>query len=134
MVLNCVAVLACLLGVLAASPAAAVVSLQPVSGKVSIDRGDGFKPVGAPVEVNPGDRVMATPGGETTLVYSETCLVSVTALEVVTVASEPPCQAPSRVGRRGYLIGGAVVAGAAGIAIAVGTAVEDGASSAPASP
>ena len=65
--------------VLGAGPASSAVAatLQSVSGPVLVSQGSGFKPAAGPVQVNPGDQIMAKPGGSAEIVYADGCRVHV---------------------------------------------------------
>ena len=78
------------------SPAWAGMTVDPVKPQVSINRGEGFKPVTAPTGVSTGDRVMAGPGGHGKIVYGDGCVVDVYPGNVVTVPGK--CYMPMTAG------------------------------------
>ena len=80
--------------VLTASPSWAAV-VQPGLGNLTINQGQGFKPVTAAVSANVGDSVMVGPGGSATVVYEDGCKVDVRPGAVITVAPLSPCAAGS---------------------------------------
>jgi hypothetical protein len=80
--------------VLAASPAWAAV-VQPGSGNLTINQGQGFKPVTSASNANVGDSVMVGPGGSATIVYEDGCKIDVRPGAVVTIAPLSPCAAGS---------------------------------------
>ena len=80
--------------VLAASPSWATM-VQPGFGNLTINQGQGFKPVAAAVNANVGDSVMVGPGGSATIVYDDGCKVDVRPGAVLTVAPLSPCAAGS---------------------------------------
>ncbi len=48
-------------------------TLQPGSGQLSVNQGQGFQPVNSRIDANVGDSVMVGPGGSATLVYDDGC-------------------------------------------------------------
>jgi hypothetical protein len=73
-------------------------TLVSVTGKVLINRGDGFQQATSGIEAKAGDRLMADAGGSAKLVYPGGCQVKVTPGKVVSVGKQLPCTAPSLVG------------------------------------
>ena len=71
-------------------------TVDPVKPQVSINRGEGFKPVTAPTGVSTGDRVMAGPGGHGKIVYDDGCVVDVYPGNVVAVPGK--CYKPMTAG------------------------------------
>ena len=94
-------------------------SVDSIQGKVSINRGSGFKPLNGSTEANAGDQVMASPGGSANIVYPDGCVVKVDPGTVVTVQEPSPCKAGGDHPARPYIIGAAIVGGAVGIAVVV---------------
>ena len=103
--------------------------LQP---QVSVNRGDGYKPVTGASAVVAGDLVMAAPKGSARIVHDDGCVVEVQPGAVVAVQATSPCRAQtgdvnttaqegaaSTGSRRGYVIAGVVVAGIAGGVVAL---------------
>ena len=80
--------------VLVASPSWAA-TVEPGSGDLAINQGQGFKPVMSPVNANVGDSVMVGPTGAATIVYDDGCKVSVQPGAVTTIAPLSPCAAGS---------------------------------------
>jgi hypothetical protein len=80
--------------VLVASPSWAAV-VQPGFGNLTINRGQGFKPVTAAVNANVGDSVMVGPGGSAIVVYEDGCKVDVRPGAVTTIAPLSPCASGS---------------------------------------
>ena len=78
------------------TPAWAGMTLDPVKPQVSINRGEGFKPVTTPTSVSSGDRVMAGPGGHGKIVYADGCVVDVYPGNVLTVPGK--CYQPMTAG------------------------------------
>jgi hypothetical protein len=70
-------------------------TLQPGSGQLSVNQGQGFQPVSSRVDANAGDSVMVGPGGSATLVYDDGCKVNVQPGAVATVAPISPCASGS---------------------------------------
>ena len=60
-------------------------TLQSVSGPVLVNKGAGFKPTTGPVQIGPGDQVMAKPASSAEIVYADGCRVRVAQEAVVTV-------------------------------------------------
>jgi hypothetical protein len=71
--------------VLVASPSWAAV-VEPGYGDLTINQGQGFKPVTSRVSANVGDSVMVGPGGAATVVYEDGCKVDVRPGAVMTIA------------------------------------------------
>lgn len=113
---------AILLSVSAAHVEAA--TLEGLQGVVLVDRGGGYGAVQGPTQLNPGDSVIANPGGSASVVYPDGCKVPVVPGSVVAVGSQSPCSMETGAvenqalgGLFGFntttlLIGGVVVAGA----------------------
>jgi hypothetical protein len=80
---------------LVASPSWAAV-VEPGYGELTINQGQGFKPVTSRAKANVGDSVMVGPGGAATVIYDDGCKVSVQPGGVITVAPLSPCAAGSR--------------------------------------
>src|ERR1700734_2668864 len=70
-------------------------TLEPGQGNLSINQGQGFKPVNNRIDANVGDSVMVAPGGTATVVYDDGCQVSVGAGAVTTIAPLSPCASGS---------------------------------------
>src|SRR5260370_29148186 len=62
--------------VLVASPSWAAI-VEPSYGDLTINQGQGFKPVASRSNANIGDSVMVSPGGSATLTYDDGCKVNV---------------------------------------------------------
>jgi hypothetical protein len=110
-------------------------TVTDVSGKVSINRGDGFVQISSITAAKPGDRVMAGFGGTAEIVYDNGCRQKVEPGSLITVAPTPPCEKPTGAQAGGwvtqttlqtqpniwsYLLGGAAVGGIAAIAVSLG--------------
>jgi hypothetical protein len=80
--------------VLAASPSWAT-TVQPGIGNLTINQGQGFKPVTGQLDANVGDSVMVGPGGSATVVYEDGCKVDVQPGGVTTIAPLSPCASGS---------------------------------------
>jgi hypothetical protein len=93
------------------SSAASAATVETVEGQVSLNRGDGYRPIAVVAAAKSGDLVMASPGGSGKIVYADGCAVEVKPGTVIAVQSQSPCKTahPHRV--RNYLLGGAAVAG-----------------------
>ena len=84
----------CCCAMLLGSPARAA-TLEPAQGTLSINQGEGFRPVNARVDANVGDSVMVAPGGSATLVYDDGCKVDVQPGAITTIAPLSPCASGS---------------------------------------
>jgi hypothetical protein len=82
--------------VLAGSPCWAATIVEPGTGDLTINRGQGFKPAKKGAQVKVGDRVMVGPGGAATVVYDDGCKVDVQPGSVTTIAPLSPCASGSR--------------------------------------
>src|SRR5690349_1491225 len=80
--------------VLIASPSWAAM-IEPGSGDLTVNQGQGFKPVTSQVNANVGDSVMVGPGGAATVTYDDGCKVNVQPGAVATIAPLSPCAAGS---------------------------------------
>ena len=91
------------------------------AGTASVSTGGGYSSIPSGTEVGPGSKLIVSQGGSATIVYSSACQVSVSAGQVVTIPAQIPCTAGPGVsgGVTTYVIGGAVVAGGVGAAIAL---------------
>jgi hypothetical protein len=109
--------------VLIASPSWAA-TIEPGQGDLSINHGQGFKPINSRVDANVGDSVMVGPGGTATVVYDDGCKVNVQPGAVTTIAPLSPCASGSNAQNNsddgntlGVIAFGVVTAGVLGIAI-----------------
>ena len=80
--------------VLVASPSWAA-TVEPGFGDLTINQGQGFKPVTSRSNANVGDSVMVGPGGGATVVYDDGCKVRVQPGAVATIAPLSPCASGS---------------------------------------
>ena len=80
--------------VLVATPSWAAV-IEPGYGDLTINQGQGFKPVTSRANANVGDSVMVGPGGSATVVYDDGCKVNVQPGAVTTIAPLSPCASGS---------------------------------------
>jgi len=80
-----------LLAILSAGAAADAATLEGVEGTVLVDRGGGYATAHGPTQLNPGDSVIANPGGGAKVVYGDGCAVPVRPGSVVAVAGQSPC-------------------------------------------
>lgn len=77
------------------SASAWATSIEPGQGSLSINQGQGFKPVQSSATGNVGDSVMVGPGGSATIVYDDGCRVPVQPGGVATIAPLSPCASGS---------------------------------------
>lgn len=120
----------CVLALVSSTGMAWSASLVSVDGPVSVNNGQGFKPITEAVVLRPGDVVMASPGGSAKLSYDDGCVVGINAGSVVPVRATSPCaKLPEPMGATGsikgseqeiredhtghYLLTGAAIAGGA---------------------
>lgn len=80
--------------VLVAGPSWAA-TIEPGSGDLTINQGQGFKPAKTQTRANIGDSVMVGPGGTATIVYDDGCRVNVQPGAVATIAPLSPCASGS---------------------------------------
>jgi hypothetical protein len=78
---------------MASSSWAAIV--EPGLGDLTINQGQGFKPVSGRANAAVGDKVMVGPGGSATVIYDDGCKVNVQPGAVTSVAPLSPCAAGS---------------------------------------
>ncbi len=69
--------------------------VEPGYGDLTINRGQGFKPVASRTSANVGDSVMVGPGGSATVVYDDGCKVNVQSGAVTAIAPLSPCASGS---------------------------------------
>jgi hypothetical protein len=104
---------------LAASPSWAAV-VEPGYGDLTINQGQGFKPVASRTDANVGDAVMVGPGGSATVVYEDGCKVNVKPGAVTTIAPLSPCASGSNAQNHddtwGWIIGATLFGIGIGIA------------------
>jgi hypothetical protein len=79
---------------LVASPSWAAV-VQPGFGDLTLNQGQGFKPVTSTANAKVGDSVMVGPAGSATIVYEDGCKVDVRPGAVMTIAPLSPCASGS---------------------------------------
>ena len=75
--------------------AVSAATVTAVTGKVSINRGDGFAQISSATSAKPGDRVMAGFGGTAEIVYDNGCRQKVESGSLITVVETPPCEKPT---------------------------------------
>jgi hypothetical protein len=84
------------------SSAVSAATVTAVSGKVSINRGDGFVQISSGTAAKPGDRVMAGLAGMAEIVYDDGCRQKLEPGSLITIAPTPPCQKPTVVQDGGW--------------------------------
>ena len=83
------------LGVFFSLPSFAV-TVEPVEGHVTINRGDGiFRPMIGTLDADIGDSVIVRPGGLARIVYDDGCTVGIHPGDVHTISGLSPCKAPA---------------------------------------
>jgi hypothetical protein len=70
-------------------------TVEPGFGDLTINHGQGFKPVTSRINANVGDAVMVGPGGSATVVYEDGCKVDIRPGAVTTIAPLSPCASGS---------------------------------------
>ena len=70
-------------------------TLDEIEGLVFVNRGDGYVAAVNGVQVQPGDSVVANPGGRGQVVYDDGCIDIVEAGRVVLVREVSPCDPQS---------------------------------------
>jgi len=91
------------------SSGASAATVNPFREKVSINRGNGYAPVGGGTIASPGDMVMASPSGSAEIVYEDGCRQKVDPGTVVTVSATSPCKSAAL--DPTWVLGGLAVAG-----------------------
>jgi hypothetical protein len=84
--------------------AASAATVDSLKGRVLLNRGDGFQVLAAPTSANPGDTVMASPGGNAKIRYADGCVIDVHPGAVVSVGEKSPCTAPYLAGLEGPVV------------------------------
>jgi hypothetical protein len=88
-------------GALAAAVLSVVISsaraatIEPGQGNLSVNQGQGFRPVNNRIDANVGDAVMVSPGGSATIVYGDGCKVTAQPGAVLTITELSPCASGS---------------------------------------
>ena len=80
---------------LASSGQALAATVNATSGQVLINRGEGYMMVAGSTQGNPGDTIVANPGGSAQIVYPDGCAVDVSPGSVATIAAQSPCGSSS---------------------------------------
>jgi len=112
------------------SAATQAAMLQEIQGVVLVDRGGGFDITDGPTQLNPGDSVIANPGGGAEVIYPDGCTVPVRPGAIVAAHKKSPCskEATNQEGAEGGEGGGALDAttllvGGAAVGLGVGAAI-----------
>jgi hypothetical protein len=92
-------------------------TLDEIEGMVFVNRGDGYVAAVNGVQVQPGDSVVANPGGRGQVVYDDGCIDIVEEGRVVLVREVSPCDPPVDLGA--YALYAAGIAGAIGLGVAL---------------
>lgn len=96
-----------------ASASAATISVT--QGSVSVNTGNGFRPVTGSATINPGDRIMIPPNGQATVVFNDGCSVQLSTAQTLIVPQASPCATAGQnnplANAGGWIVGGAVVGG-----------------------
>ena len=117
------------------SSAVSAATVTAVTGKVSINRGDGFSQISSATSAKPGDRVMAGLSSTAEIVYNNGCREILEPGSLITVAETPPCKTATvpqdggwvtqtteerKTNIWAYALGAAAVGGIAAGAVALG--------------
>ena len=88
-------------------------TVYATQGQVLISRGQGYQQVAGSTQANPGDMILANPGGSGQIVYPDGCTVQVQPGSIVAVAPQSPCkqQAAQSWTSNYALVGGVIVGG-----------------------
>jgi hypothetical protein len=103
--------------------AAWAATIQPVTGEVSVNQGQGFKKLDSAFDAKAGDAVMVSPGGSAKVSYPDGCAIELKPGAVMVIAELSPCASGSYAweedhnNHAGALAFGAVVAGITGFVI-----------------
>ena len=73
------------------STAAQATMVQPITGEVRINQGQGYKTIKNPIEAKAGDQVIVNPGGYAKVNYSDGCNVSIQPGAVAIIGKQSPC-------------------------------------------
>jgi hypothetical protein len=76
---------------------------ERTQGDLSINQGQGFRPIKSRINANVGDSVMVGPGGAATVVYEDGCKVNVQPGAVITIAPLSPCASQSNAAEGSWL-------------------------------
>ena len=98
--------------------------VQPVSGQVMINQGQGYQTINNPIEAKTGDQIIVNPGGYAKITYTDGCTIPVNPGAVATIGAESPCIAQAQQGDMAQ--GGSGAGGAAGTGVGTGTLVAIG--------
>jgi hypothetical protein len=79
-------------------------TVKSISGRVLLNRGDGYKLVAGEALAEAGTTVMASPGARGQIIYPNGCVIYVNPPYVVTVEARSPCTAVA-IGQAGSLPG-----------------------------
>ena len=110
------------------SSAGLAATVNQTGGQVLVNKGEGYRQVAGPTQANPGDSVVANPGGSGQIVYPDGCVVGVQPGSVVTIAEQSPCATGgSNVGTN-FAIGAAIVGGGVGAFFLLGKDKDKGGS------
>ncbi len=77
--------------ILLTGTSAQAATLEGIQGTVLVDKGSGYSNASGPMQLNPGDSVIANPGSAAKVVYGDGCTVPVQPGSVVAVAGQSPC-------------------------------------------
>lgn len=103
----------------ASAHAASAASITVNQGVASVSIGQGFSPVASGSQVPAGAKVIVSQGGSASINYGPACVLNVSSGQVATVPDDSACVAAAPFPTNTLLIGGAVVAGGVGAAIAL---------------
>ena len=87
-----------------ASSTAQATMVQPVSGQVMINQGQGYKTIKNPIELKTGDQVIVNPGGFAKVNYTDGCSIPVQPGAVATIGAQSPCVAQSLETSQGAMV------------------------------
>lgn len=106
-----------------AGSAAWAATIEPVTGEVSLNQGQGFKKLDSALEAKVGDAVMVSPGGSAKVSYADGCTIGLKPGAVMVIAALSPCASGSYAeeddhnDHTGTIVFGTVLAGVTGFVI-----------------
>jgi hypothetical protein len=109
---------------------ASAATITAISGKVSLNRGNGFRQITVDASASPGDLVMAGPSASAIIVYDDGCRQTVGPGSVVPVAQstggrdggsvkDAHYECPTAIPRDHLLLGAAVIGGGIAAVVAI---------------
>ena len=79
-----------------ANTAAQATMVQPITGEVMINQGQGYQTIKNPIEAKAGDRVIVNPGEYAKVKYSDGCNIPIQPGAVAIIGAQSPCIAQAQ--------------------------------------